>query len=178
MCRFFVTKATDAAGKPIHFYCPICHKDVSVLTHGPHEVLTHFQGVKFFASDQQLRLETPGWRALDFEENPFSESDLERQRERLLRGPLVIRDREYPFTEDLIVDESGDPDATLPVVAKVSSLIEVLPLGGPYELVGQLWSQFTLTASRMNNNVTWSRDEVLVGNFLFHVSTYPCSLAY
>ena len=37
--RFFVTGATDAAGKPSHFYCWICRKDVSVLTHGPLEVL-------------------------------------------------------------------------------------------------------------------------------------------
>ena len=86
---------------------------------------------------------------------------------------LVFRDREYPFAEDLIVDDSGAPDATLPVLAKVSSLIEVLRLGGYYELVYQLWSQFTWTASRTNVDVTWSRYEVLVGNFLFHVSTYP-----
>ena len=112
------------------------------------------------------------------EENRLSESELERQRERILRGLLVIRDREYPSAKDLIVDESGAPDAMLPVLAKVSSLIEVLRLGGPYELIQQLWSQFTLTARRMNIAVTWSRDEVLVGNFLFHVSTYPCSLAY
>ena len=55
---FFVTGAADAAGKPSHFYCRICRTDVSVLTHGPHEVLRHFQGVKFFARDQRLRLET------------------------------------------------------------------------------------------------------------------------
>ena len=57
----------------------------------------------------------------------------------IVRGPLVIRDREYPFAEGLIVDNSGAPDATLPVLAKVSSLIEVLRLSGPYELVHQLW---------------------------------------
>ena len=167
--RFIVTGATNAAGKPSQFYCRICRKDVSVLTHGPHEVLRHFQGVKHFACDQRLKLETPGWRVLDFEGNPFSESELERRRELILRGPLVIRDREYPFAENLIVDDSGAPDATLPVLAKVSSLIEVLQLGGPYELVHQLWSQFTLTASRVNIDVTWSRDEVLIGNFLFYV---------
>ena len=111
-------------------------------------------------------------------ETPLSDSEPERQRERILRGPLVIRDREYPFAEDLIVDDSAAPDATLPVLAKVSSLIEVLRLGGPYELVYQQWSQFTLTASRMNIDVTWSRDKVLVGNFLFHVSTNPCASAY
>ena len=176
--QFFVTGATDAAGKPSHFYCRVCRKDVSVLTHGPHEILRHYQGVKHFARDQRLRLETPGWRVLDFEGNPLSESDLERRREHILRGPLVVRDREYPFPEDLIIDESGAPDATLPVVAKVSSLIETLRLGGPYELVSQLWSQFTLIASRVNIEVAWSRDELLVGIILLVMTTHTCSLPY
>ena len=167
--QFFVTGATDAAGKPRHFYCRICRTDVSVLTHGPHEVLRHFHGVKHFARDQRLRLQTPGWRALDFEGNPFIERELERRRESILRGPLVIRDREYPFAEDLTVDDSGAPDAKLPVLAKVSSLVDVLRLGGSYELVHQFWSQFILTASRVSIDVTWSRDEVLVG-----ISCFMC----
>ena len=129
MGQIFVTRATDAAGKKSHFFCRICCKDVLVLRHGPHEVLKHFQGVKHFARDERLRLETPGWRLLDFEANPLSESELER----ILRCPLVIRDREFPFAKDLIVDESGAPDGTLP--AKMSSLIEVLRLGGPIQLV-------------------------------------------
>ena len=104
--QFFVTGATDAAGKPSHFYCQVCRKDVSVLTHDPHEILRHYQGVKHFARDQRLRLETPGWWVLDVEGNPLSESELERRREHILRGPLVVRDREYPFAEDLIKDES------------------------------------------------------------------------
>ena len=104
---FFVTGDTDAAGKASHFYCRICRKDVSVLTHGPHEFLRQFQGVKHFARVQRLRLETPGWRVLDLEDNPISVSELERQRERILRGPLVIRNREYPFIEDVIVDDFG-----------------------------------------------------------------------
>ena len=104
--QFFVTGAADAAGKPSHFYCRVCRKDVSVLTHGPHEILRHYQEVKHFARDQRLRPETPGWRVLDFEGNPFSESELERRKEHILRGPLVVRDREYPSVEDLIVDES------------------------------------------------------------------------
>ena len=140
-------------------------------------LMRHYQGSKHFARDQRLRLETAGWRVLDFEGNPLSESELERRREHILRGPLVVRDREYPFAEDLIVDESGALDATLPVVAKVSS-IEVLRLRGPYELVSQLWSQFTLIASRVNIEVAWSRDEVLVGIVLLVITTHTCSLAY
>ena len=82
--RFLVTGARDAAGKPSHFYCRTCCKDVSVLTHGPHEVLRHFHGVKHFARDNRQRLKTPGWWVLDLEGNPFSESELERRRDRIL----------------------------------------------------------------------------------------------
>ena len=71
------------------------------------------------------------------------------------------------------MDVSGAPDATLPVLAKVSSMIEVLQLDGPYELVYQLWSQVTLAASRMNIDVTWSRDEVLVGSFCWRLQYWP-----
>ena len=73
--RFFVTGPSDAANMPRHFYCRVCRKNVSVLTHGH-----HFQGSRHFARDQRLRLETPGWRVLDFQGNPLSEDELERQR--------------------------------------------------------------------------------------------------
>ena len=99
--------APDAANIPSHFYCRLCRKNVSVLTHGHHEVLRHFQGRRHFARDQRLRLETPGWRVLDFQGNPLAEEELERQRESIEKGPLVVRDREHPFAEDLISDESG-----------------------------------------------------------------------
>ena len=70
--RFFVTGPSDAANIPSHFYCRVCQKNVSVLTHGHHEVLQRFQGSRHFAPDQRLRPETPGWRVLDFHGNPLS----------------------------------------------------------------------------------------------------------
>ena len=76
--RFFVTGPTDAATKPSHFYRRICRKDVSVLTHGQHEILRHFQGSKHFPRDQRLRLETPGWEVLDYEGNVMSPAEVER----------------------------------------------------------------------------------------------------
>ena len=76
-----------------------------------------------------------------------------------------MRDREYPSSEDVIVDETGAVDPNLGVKAKVSSLIEVLRLGGSYELVYQLWAQFTLSAVRVNVDVTWSSDELLIGSY-------------
>ena len=131
-------------------------------------------GDETFPRDQRLRLETPGWRVLDFEGNVMRDEEVARHRDRILTGPQVVRDRDYPFSEDLIADSSGTVDASLPVLAKVSSLVEVLRLGGSYELVHQLWSQFTLVASQVNVDVTGLRDEVLVSGFLCHsVGTDP-----
>ena len=136
-----------------------------MLTHGHHEIYRHFQGSKHFPRDQRLRLETPGWEVLDYEGDVMCPAEVERQREEIMRAPLVVRDREYPFSEDAIVDETGALDANLGLMAKVSSLIEVLRLGGSYELVYSLWAQFTLSAVRVNVDVTWSRDEVLVSSY-------------
>ena len=177
--RFFVTGPTEVAPKPSHFYCRICRKDVSVLTHGHHEILRHFQGSKHFPRDQRLRLETPSWEVLDYEGNVMSPAEVDHQREKIFRAPLVVRDREYPISEDVIVDETGAVDPNLGVMAKVSSLIEVMRLGGSYELVYRIWVQLTLFAVRVNVDVTWSRDEswlVVIGCSVY--STWPVCIQF
>ena len=172
--RFFVTGPTDVATKPRHLHCLICRRDVSVLTHGQQEILRHLQGSKHFPGDQRLRLETPGWEVLDYDVNNMSPAEVKRHREKIMRAPLVVRDREHPFSEDVIVDETGAVDPIFGVMAKVSSLIQVLRVGRSYELVYQLWAQFTRSAVRVNVDVTWSRDEVLVSSFTCSVySTWP-----
>ena len=158
---FFVTGPSDAANIPSHFYCR------SVLTHGHHELLRHFQGRRHFARDQRLRLETPGWRVLDFQGNPLTDDELEWQRDKIQNGPLVIRDREHPFAVDLISDEAGVVDPQLPVLTKVSCLVDALKMGGSYGLIEKLRAQFVLTAGPVNREVAWTQDEVVVGSVDF-----------
>ena len=165
--RFFLTGPLDAVNLPSHFYCRLCRKNVSVLTHGHHEVLRYFQGRRHFARDQRLRLETPWWRALDFQGNPLTCDELEQQREKIQKGPLVVRDREHPFAEDFISDEAGVIDPHLPVLTKVSCLIDGLKMGGSYGLIEKLWAQFVLTTRPVKREVAWTRDEVLVGSVDF-----------
>ena len=111
---------------------------------------------------------------LDIEWNAMSPTEVERERERIMRYPLGVTDWEYPFSEDVIVDETGAVHSNLGVMATVSSLIEVLRFGGSYELVYQLWAQFTLSAVLVNVDVTWSPDEVLVSIYISSAySTWP-----
>ena len=101
-----------------------------------------------------------------------------REREEIRKGPVVVRDREHPFAEDLITDEAGVVDPQLPVLTKVSCLVDALRMGGSYGLIEKLWSQFVLTAGPVNTEVAWTRAEVLVGSvdlrnhfvsFLIHI---------
>ena len=92
--QFFVTGLTDVETKLSHLYRQICRKDVSVLTHGHHKILRHFQSSKYFPRDQRLRLETPGCEVLDYERNAMGPAEVERQREKMMWAPLVVRDRE------------------------------------------------------------------------------------
>ena len=130
-------------------------------------MLRHFKGSRHFARDQRLRLETPGWRVLDFWGNPLSEDELERQREKIQKGPLVVRDREHPFAEDLTTDEVGVIDPQLLVLARVCCLVDAMKMGGSYGLVEKPWAHFVLTAGPVNREVAWTRDEVLVGSVDF-----------
>ena len=138
-----------------------------MLTHGHHEVLRHFQSSRHFARDQRLRVETPGWHVLDFHGNPLREDELEHQREKIKKGPLVVRDREHLFAEDLITDEAGVFDPQLLVLTKVCCLVDALKMGGSSRLIEKLRAQFVLTAGPKNIEVVWTRDEVLVGSVYF-----------
>ena len=104
---------------------------------------------------------------LNFQGNPLSEDELERQREEIQKDPLVVRDHEHPFAEDLITDEAGVIDPQLPVLAKLSCLVDAMKVGGSYGLVEKLWAQFVLTAGPVNAEVACTRDEVLVGSVDF-----------
>ena len=173
--RFFVTAPSDAVNMPSHFFCRVCPKNVSVLTHGHHEVLRHFQGSRHFARDQRLRLETPGLRVLDFHGNLLSEDEMERQRRKIKKGLLVVREREHPFAEDLITYRAGVVNQQLPDLTNVSCLVDVLRMGGNYEIVEKLWTQFVLTVGPVNTEVAWTRDEFLVGfvGFRSHFVSFP-----
>ena len=95
LAQFFVSGPTDAANKLSEFYCRVCRKDVSVLTHGGYEVIRHFQAHRHFARNKRLRLWTPGWQVLDFDGNPLPEDVFERQREKIIFVPL------YSGTENI-----------------------------------------------------------------------------
>ena len=132
-----------------------------MLAQGLYQIFRDFHGSRHFPRDQRLRLETLGWRVLDSNENPFSDDEVERNRETILLARLVKHDHEGVFTKYSLVDESGAADPNLPALARVSFPMEILQVGSRYELAERLWSPFMLTSSQIDIEVPWSRDRVL-----------------
>ena len=81
-----------------------------------------------------------------------------------MRALLLVKDRKNPFSEDVIVNETGAMDTNLGTMAKVSSFFVIPSRIGSYELVYQLSVQLTLSAVQVNVDVTWSRNQVLLSN--------------
>ena len=84
-----------------------------------------------------MPLETPGWRALEFDGNSLANEEVEGQKENFLLALFLKHERERVFTKDLLVGESGAADPKLPLLARarVSSLEKIFRFGGSYELV-------------------------------------------
>ena len=78
-----------------------------------HKTQRYFQGSKHCTRDERLRLDTPDWDVRDYEGDVMSPAEVERHWEKIMRAPLVVRDREYPFSEDVIVDGTGAVDTNL-----------------------------------------------------------------
>ena len=126
-----------------------------------------FRGVVTLLGTSACALRHPGGACWISKELHWKKDELERQRESILKGPLVVRDQEYPFAEELISDEAGVIDSQLPVLTKVSCLVDGLKMGGSYGLIERLWAQFVLTAGPVKREVAWTRDEVLLGSVVF-----------
>ena len=158
VAQFFVTGPTDASIKLSEFCYRICQKDVSVLTHSSSEILWNFQGIRHFARDQRLRIETPRLRVIGFDGKPLTEDKLERQHDKILRCSLsCLREREregessrFEKTRFRVLAETLVPNF---LCWRKFHLVDVLLLGGSCELIERLWERFVLTASPVNVTV-------------------------
>ena len=92
---------------------------------------------------------------------------------KIKKSPVVVRNREHPFAEDLITDEVGVVDPQMPVL--VLCLVDALRIGGSYELVEKPWEQFVQTTGPVNTEGAWTLDKVVVDsvNFRNQLVSFP-----
>ena len=167
--ELFVSGAST--GSENHFFCTICHKDVSMETGGAGELVRHFSGLRHWQADVTYRVHQ-GLPVFNKLMDPLELS--ESQRSNFLSRPFKDKSEGYSFPEDLL-PSCTRVDSVVPLLTMVNCLVELLRAGGTYVFLRRLWGCFRATLGPDNplSSLNWSKDESLV-RFLFSFRSYGC----
>ena len=147
--ELFVSGSSTGSDK--HFYCMICHRDVSMESRGAGEFSRHFFGKRHWLLDITYRVQNnlPTYNRLM---DPMD-----------LSGTQID---EYMNPEDLL-PACTQVDSSIPLMTLINCLLELLRSRGSYTLLRKLWGCFRATLGPEDPlfNLNWSRPENLVSVF-------------
>ena len=133
--QLFVSGSSNGSDK--HFFCMICHRDVSMESPGALEFSRHFFGKRHWQLDVTYRLQTnlPVFNRL-MDPMELTDAQLEDYRSRPCKGKADG----FSFPEDLL-PACTQVDSSVPLLTLVNCLLELLRSCGSYTL---LWAVFVL----------------------------------
>ena len=156
--ELFVSGASTGSEK--HFFCTICHKDVSMETRDAGELVRHFSGPRHWQADVTYRVHQ-GLPVFNKLMDPLELS--ESQRSDFLSRTFKDKSEGYSFPEDLL-PSCTRVDSVVPLLTMVNCLVELLRAGGTYVFLRRLWGCFRATLGPDNPlySLNWSKSESLV----------------
>ena len=156
--QLFVSGSSTGCDK--HFFCMICHRDVSMESRGALEFSQHFFGKRHWQLDVTYRVQNnlPVFNRL-MDPMELTDTQLEDYRSRPCKGKA----EGFSFPEDLL-PACTQVDSSVPLLTLVNCLLELLRSGGSYTLLRKLWGCFRATLGPENPlySLKWSREESLV----------------
>ena len=118
--ELFVSGASTGSEK--HFFCTICHKDVSMETRGAGELVRPFSGRRHWQADVTYRVHQ-GLPVFNKLMDPLELS--ESLRSDFLSRPFKDKSEGYSFPEDLL-PSCTRVDSVVPLLTMVNCLVELL----------------------------------------------------
>ena len=91
--KYFLTAPADAARYPHKYRCRVCLVELSLMTKGPLEILSHYRTDAHLVKEHRIRMETPGLPLYDKYRNELTGMALKYAKERAKR--------EYPIAPKL-----------------------------------------------------------------------------
>ena len=83
--KYFVTAPADAARYPHKYRCRVCLVELSLMTKGPLEILSHYRTDSHLVKEHRIRMETPGLPLHDKYRNELTGMALKYAKERAKR---------------------------------------------------------------------------------------------
>ena len=147
------------------FFCKICHRDVSMESHGASEFSRHFFGKRHWQLDVTYRVQhdLPIFNRL-MDPIELSEAQVSDYMSRPSKGLA----EGFSFPEDLL-PSCTRVDSSVPLMTMINSVLELFRCGGSYTLLRKLWGCFraTLGPEEPLFSLKWDRAETLVSCFVY-----------
>ena len=164
--QLFVSGSSTGCDK--HFFCMICHRDVSMESRGALEFSRHFFGKQHWQLDVTYRVQNnlPVFNRL-MDPMELTDAQLEDYRNRPCKGKA----EGFSFPEDLL-PACPQVESSVPLLT-VNCLLELLRSGGSNTLLRKLWGCFRATLGPENPlySLKWSREESFV-SILYALSCF------
>ena len=140
--QFFVTGPDDCERTPHKWTCRVCNQELSLMTKGAVEIMTHYRSESHLVREHRIRLETPGLPLFDKHERELLGSELQQAIEVARRthpiAPILCAKKLYPGQTRLPpLDDEETPVAL--ASHHITLLSRGLTYGGSFNLLSSLW---------------------------------------
>ena len=172
--KFFATGPMERSKTPYKWWCRVCRVELSLMSRGVLELLSHFKTDAHLVKEHRIRLETPGLPLFDRSEKESVGS--------ALKEATRIAKETYPIAPQLDVcrllvgqDKLADfIDAANPsedVLSQIRILEQGLRHGGHVDSLVGIWDEMIrlFPGNSQASTYSWSRHRLFVSSFILWV---------
>ena len=170
--KFFATGPMERSKTPYKWWCRVCRVELSLMSRGVLELLSHFKTDAHLVKEHRIRLETPGLPLFDRSQKELVGS--------ALKEATKIAKEMYPIAPQLdvcrlLVGQDKLPDfidAANPsedVLSQIRILEQGLRHGGHVDSLVGMWDEMVrlFPGNSQASTYCWSRHRLFVSSLLF-----------
>ena len=167
---FFATGPIDSDKTPYKWLCRVCNQELSLMTKGAVEVMSHYRTETHLVKEHRIRLETPGLPLYDRHEHELKGVELQKA--------IEVARSTYPISPHLAEKRRLPGQLEIPAASKESTPSELalsqirlfchgLRHGGSLDLLHDLWEDLIQQSSDATQfpKHDWSPSRCLVSMF-------------
>ena len=174
--KFFATGPIDRQKTPYKWWCRVCRVELSLMSRGALELLSHVRTDSHLVKEHRIRVETPGVFLYERSEKALTESALQEAKK-------VVKET-YPIApqldacrllvgQDRLPDFSTTSSPSEDVISQIAILEYGLRHGGNINTLSEMWNEMVrlFPGNSQESIFSWDRERLFVSIplFLYHL---------
>ena len=173
--KFSATGPIDKEKTPYKWWCRVCKIELSLLSRGPLEMISHYKTESHLVKEHRIRMETPGLALYDREEielQGIALQEAKRTAKDTYPIPPQLGPRRLLVGQDRLPDIKGDSSPIEVVLAQLRILEFGLKHVGPIASLVGIHDEILQHTSTTNDfqPFNWENSRIFVSNRLFCIS--------